>query len=441
MTRPNVLLIVTDQQSASAMSCSGNQYLATPAMDSLAAEGVRFDRAYCTQPLCTPCRGSMFTGMMPHECGTSQNGMQILPELREQELGNVMRRAGYDCIYAGKWHVPEICMPDDNDHGFRTISGFDDRVLADACIAYLDEYAAGDGEKPFFLTTNFDNPHNICEFARHMALPWADIGEPPPVDERPPLPENFGIPDDEPEIIRIEQQEHFAIYPTRNWDEADWRRQRWGYFRLVEWVDTEIGRILAGLKARGLDENTVIIFTSDHGDGHGSHQWNQKSVLYEEVVRIPMIIKAPGGVTGVADSRLVSNALDIFPTICDYADAELPSGLSGRSLRPILEGEDPGSWRDRVFIETFFDCGWNSYGRAMVTDRYKYTVYDKGKNREQIVDLQEDPGEMVNLATRSEGESMLEGFRRDLQAWTIETNDGFWVPGYSDGLRGMPRKV
>ena len=438
MTTPNILYIFTDQQSASAMSCSGNDELSTPAMDRLAANGLRFDRAYCTQPLCTPCRGSMFTGLMPHQCGTPSNGMSIKEELRDQELGNLLAQAGYDCIYGGKWHVPEGRMPEDNDHGFRVICDHNDNSLAGACNTYLREHAgqpAAD-RKPFFLVASFDNPHNICEWARNMALPWGSIGDPPPVEQCPNLPANFAPPAFEPEIVRVEQAAHWQINPTVNYSEEDWRRLRWAYFRLAEKVDAEIGKILDGLRDCGLDQDTIIIFSSDHGDGHGGHRWNQKSILYEETVRIPLIVAGPGVEPGRVDTEhLASIGLDLLPTVCDYAGVTPPADLPGHSLRPFAEGRDDAAWREQLVIETYFDGGrgYGTKGRAVYTGRHKYTAYSAGHNREQLVDMDEDPGEMVNMAVDARHRDLLDEHRQRLQEWITETGDYFHVPGHGDG--------
>ena len=128
-SKPNILLIVTDQQAYSAMRCAGNGYLDTPSMDSLADTGALFSQSYCANPLCTPSRASIFTGRMPHTVGVLHNDQPISASHRHQEMGFVFREAGYDCVYGGKWHVPEIAMPD-GEHGFRTICGFDDTHLA-----------------------------------------------------------------------------------------------------------------------------------------------------------------------------------------------------------------------------------------------------------------------------------------------------------------------
>ena len=435
--RPNILFVFTDQQSATAMSCAGNPDLRTPAMDSLAAEGVRFDLGYCSQPLCTPSRASMFSGCLPHSIKTLANGAGIPPERRGQELGVLLTGAGYDCVYGGKWHVPEIAMPADNDHGFRVIGPWDDNRLTPACVEFLQRHAEQPAKerRPFFMVASYDDPHNVCEAARGQRLPWGPLPEPPAPADCPNLPANFAIPAYEPEIIRLEQAAHPMVYAGPRYSPDDWRRLRWQYFRLVERVDAHLARLLEALRQTGLEENTVVVFSSDHGDGHGAHQWNQKSVLYEESVRVPIIVRAPGGRKGAVDAeRLASIGLDLLPTLCDYAGARLPEGLPGRSLRPLVEGT-PAEWRDHLVIETRFDDwrgrhGFGSQGRCVRTARTKYVAYDTGLLREQLFDLVADPGEMVNLAVESRQRDRLHQHRALLLDHCRRTKDAFPVPGH-----------
>ncbi len=437
--RPNILLIMTDQQSASALGCAGNTDLKTPVIDRLAGRGVRFNRAYCPFPLCTPARGSLFSGLMPHQCGTMRNGQEIEPPYRAREMGTLLSAAGYHCAYGGKWHVAPIAMPAENDHGFEVIAGFNDQVLADACNGFFRRQRKAD--QPFFLVASFDNPHNICEFGRHMPLPWARLPAPPPTDQMPNLPSNFDIPAFAPEIIRTEQELNYPVYPTLNGSPDEWRRLRWGYFRLVEWVDRQIGRVLDSLRRAGLEQDTVVIFTSDHGDGHGAHRCNQKSMLYEEIIRVPLIVHDPAGVSGKVSPSLVNNALDVYATVLDYAGVKAPLAMPGCSLRAPAAGRRPVRQRDRVFVETSFDWaqrGYGTTGRSVIEDRYKYTVYDKGLYRECLVDLERDPGEMVNLAVEARYAGRVRQFRRRLQQWVVSTHDGFRVPGYADGHAGRP---
>jgi len=422
-SRPNILFIFTDQQFAGAMSCAGNGDLHTPAMDSLAETGVRFDRAYCTQPLCTPSRASMMTGLYPFQTGAPRNGMGIDESLRSREMGAIFSAAGYECVYGGKWHIPEIAIPE--GHGFRQIAGFGDPKLTDACVEFLRSKQDG----PFLLVASFDNPHNICEWTREQRLPWGPIGEPPPVRKCPNLPVNFAVPAFEPQFIRYEQRAWPTVYSAADFAEEDWRRYRWAYYRLVEKVDAQIGQVLDALKAAGLENDTLVVFSSDHGDGHGAHHWSQKSVLYEESIRIPLIVNLPDATQAARVDRehLVSNGLDLLPTLCDYAGVEPPKGLPGASLRPLLEGASAAGWRDELAVTTTFDGdkGYVTQGRTLHTGRYKYVLYDRGRYREQLFDMPNDPGEMVNLAVEARYADVLDEHRRRLIDWMRESQDPY----------------
>ena len=329
---PNIVFMMTDQQTATAMSCAGNTDLKTPNMDRLATEGVRFTNAYCSFPLCTPSRASMFTGVMPHQLPVTVNSVAIPEEFVNQTLGHLLSNKGYECVYAGKWHLPKATI--DPAHGFRKIHDFGDIGLAESCVAYLEKKH----ERPFFMVASFDNPHNICEYARRQPLPWAQIAE-PPIEDCPNLPANFRPAAYEPDQVRIEQTKSFLKYPVLNYSNDDWRRYRNAYYRLVEHVDREIGKVLDGLKRQGLERNTVVIFSSDHGDGAGAHQWNQKSALFEEVVNVPLIVRLPlNEHGGRVLNQIVSNGPDIFASVCDWADIDLPVYAKGRSLKDLVEG-------------------------------------------------------------------------------------------------------
>ena len=181
------------------------------------------------------------------------------------------------------------------------------------------------------MVASFINPHDICQWARSQPLPWGPIDDDVATKDCPSLPANFAVPPFEPELLRIVQGLNPSIYPVRNWPDEHWRHYRHAYYRLVEKVDAQIGTILDALRETRLEENTVVIFSSDHGDGHGAHKWNQKTALYEECVRIPFIVSFKG-VTDpgrVGATHLVSSGLDLFPTLCDYAGIEPPRSLPG----------------------------------------------------------------------------------------------------------------
>lgn len=415
--RPNVIYIMTDQQGADAMSCAGNPDLHTPNMDLLASRGVRFSNAYCAMPLSGPSRAAMFTGYMPSESGMTENEMPLVDSLRSCTLGTLVRNAGYDCIYAGKWHVNTLSIPDD-EFGFRNIKDNGDIGLAESCVTYLQER---DRKQPFFLVASFINPHNICEYARGQATPHAEVPH-ADIEDCPNLPENYAVSPYDASVLRFEQSQDYKLYPTTTYTPDDWRRYRNAYYRLTEAVDAEIGKILDEVERQNLWKNTIIIFTSDHGDGNGSHQWNQKTALYEEVAGVPMIVCLPGGRNaGTVTDALVNNGTDLMPSICDWTGAELPEGRSGTSWRDVVEKGADG--QEYIVCETNFNQTSGTLGWMVRTERYKYVLYDKGQYREQLFDMENDRGEMRNLAVEKKFRDILLEHRGILKEW-LSTHPG-----------------
>lgn len=236
--RPNIIYIFTDQQTANAMSCAGNPDLHTPNIDRLAAAGVMFKNAYCTAPLSGPSRGAMFTGHYPDAVGLSVNGSIIPDSLQTQTLGTLVKNAGYDCVYGGKWHLPLLDIPN-KEYGFENIYKHDDNGLAEACIKFLSR----NHKKPFFLVVSYDNPHNICEYARSQNLPYGNI-DIPNISHCPGLPANFAKNPYDADVIESERINNYNVYPTANFTPEDWRMYRYNYYRLVEKADKEIGKII-----------------------------------------------------------------------------------------------------------------------------------------------------------------------------------------------------
>jgi len=436
--RPNVLWICTDQQSASAMSCAGNDQIDTPAMDSIADAGTRFTRSYCTHPLCTPSRASLLTGRMPQDVGVRGNQDEIDPDYRDQELGTLFASAGYDCAYAGKFHLPNPRHIDDG-HGFEELCGMDDIRTAELSAQFLRERDSEDD--PFFLSAHLDNPHNICEFSRDYTPPWGLV-EDVPTEEYPPLPANHAKPPYEPKIIRDVVSQHWAMGAMEGATPDEWREYRHGYFRLVEKADARLAQILDALREASLEDETLVVFTSDHGDSHGAHQLIQKTFLYEEMVNVPLIVSPPEATPGdggdTAD-QLVSNGLDLLPTLCSYAGIEVPEPSPGRSLEGIVSKETPEEWRDYVVTETVNDDAGLD-GRMVRTEQYKYVVYHEQRHNEQLFDLESDPGEMVDLSNSAAHQDVLDEHRDLLLEWCLDTGDRFgerynhpdvpMIPGY-----------
>lgn len=430
--RPNIIYIITDQQTATAMSCMGNTDLHTPNMDRLAETGILFRNAYCATPLSGPSRASMFTGYSAHQIGMPSNGDPMPENIKKQSLGILMQKAGYDCVYGGKWHVHTASIPD-REFGFRNIHNHNDFGLAEDCVKYLDSKP----KSPFFLVASFDNPHNICEYARQQNLPFAETPQ-ADIKDCPGLPLNFERNPYDADAIAYEKRMNYSAYPTSEYTPDDWRRYRNAYFRLVEHVDAEIGKIVDAIDRNGLWKNTVIVFTSDHGDGMGAHRWNQKSALYEEVINIPMIVVLPGKKNaGKELPQLVNNGTDFFASVCDWAGISMPEGPDGRSYRALAEsGDANAAHQTYVVTETLFDKGGNTRGWALRTENFKYVLYDKGRYREQLFDMKADRGEMRNLAIEQKYDAELQKHRALLNEWmkqhkTKQVRQGLHlIPGF-----------
>lgn len=436
--RPNVLLILTDQQHAGMLSCSGNRFVSTPALDRLAASGVRFEKAFCANPVCGPSRSSMMTGVLPSRMGIGNNEGVMLPvpeEILAHSLGRVFREAGYEAVYGGKWHSAVKPV----ESGFEIVSKDERAGLARDCVAFLRRQHV----RPFLLFASFINPHDICymglrDYAQKKKISWPALMnsrlELETLDEAlklpagvsreeffaricPPLPNNFEIPPGEAEGMWKADNRVYRHYIRRNWNSEQWRLHRWAYSRLTEKVDSEIGQLLDALRETGLDENTLVVFTSDHGEMDGAHRLEHKSVPYEEAIRVPLIVSYKGIVhSGVVDhEHLISTGLDLIPTLLGFAGIPIPSSLPGRGVHLLAQGS-PASWRSYVGIE-------GGAFRIIRTKRYKYVIYDSGERREQLTDLVRDPGEMQNLVAEPEYQSILTQHRQYMREWVRSNMD------------------
>jgi arylsulfatase A-like enzyme len=354
-------------------------------------------------------------------------------------MGYPFARAGYRCVWAGK-----DMAPSDGSRDFELLCQWGDVQTADHVCDFVRE----SHDKPFLAVANFVNPHNICEWARNMPLWEGDIGRMPDDRDLPLLPANYGIPPHEPQILREIQSLGLQNFIGKSFSPRQWRQYLWAYYRMVELVDQQIGRILTALDESGRAEDTLVIFMSDHGDGCAAHQWNQKMTFYDEVIRVPLILAGPGVRRGHVSDKLVSTGLDLFPTCCEAAGIATPSELQGRSLLALCGDSAPAKWRDSVFVENALNpeildrkkAQKANMGRCVITERYKYSVWKWGADREQLIDLRDDPGEMVNLAASRRHDDTLVEMRRRLHDLCQATNDAFQVPTYEILSPGAPRQ-
>ncbi len=424
--RPNLILILTDQQSNCALSAHGNRHLQTPAMDSLVARGASFTESYCTYPVCSPARSSLMTSRMPHETGVRVNGRAIAAGM--PTMGEHFREHGYATVYGGKWHLPKSFQePPGFDYliGGNSLGARMDEPLATAAARFLTEKP----KQPFLLVASFMNPHDICSWIR--AHPGTREYEDP--SRFPPPRLNMAIDPDEPEYLQYHRTGNYNLMSnslkiSSEWKLDDWRFYLHDYYRMVEDVDRQIGRVLSALKLSGLEANTLVVLTADHGEGQGSHRWTQKAALWEETAKVPLIVAGAGvKARGLVDSRSLVSGLDVLPTLCDYAGIPAPPGLRGASLRPAIEQR---AWNRRFVVSELSEYGGNErQGRMLRTRRYKYVAFNGGARPEQLFDLQLDPGETVNLARRPEAAQILREHRGLLGQWIAETGDDFRIAG------------
>jgi arylsulfatase A-like enzyme len=417
---PNILLITTDQQQVNATSAAGNPLLKTPHLDSIAAQGVYFTGSYCAFPLCSPSRSALHTGRTPHENKVDRNGVRIDPAMPIS--GQVFRAAGYDTGYAGKWHLPDPC-PSDGIAGFEVLNRTTRRgklahEVDEATMNAAIEFLKRKREKPFYLVVSFINPHDICLLAGENSPLLADAWkkyEPPADAKLPPLPANFGKAGDGAGPLK-------AKHP--GWDDNHWQRYCYAYYRMVEDVDQQVGRVLETLRQLGQEDQTLIVFTSDHGEGLAAHHWTGKMMFYEEEAAVPLIVSWKG-VTPAArlDRNHLVTTLDVLPTLCDYAGIQPPPLMRGASLRAVIE--KPAKAGHEFAVSEMAGGGMGSGGRSFMvrTKQYKYVALADAGQTEMLFNLQDDPGEMKNLAEDKAAARELERHRQLLAQWKKTTEE------------------
>ncbi|MEV8143652.1 sulfatase-like hydrolase/transferase [Specibacter sp. NPDC078709] len=430
----NILLIMADQFAAHALTRSRPEdaHFHTPNLDRLAAVSTVFTQAYTPFPLCVPARSAMITGRHPHQLGIMSNkpagadgaGGPAEPGHGPDSLGHWFTAAGWDCAYAGKWHALQASATEHD--GFAPIHPFGDEGLVEACHEWLGRRNARssstpgqpDADRPFFLVASFDDPHTICEYARSQPMPYGPVAGIPTADA-PPLPPNFLKAPYAPEALAMEQHAAARLYGTSGFSPDAWRDYRATYAALVARVDQRVGQLLDGIDLA----STAVVFVSDHGDGDASHGWNQKTALYQECIKVPFLVHVPGRAAAVVDDP-VAAVLGLLPTLCEVAGISAPDGLAAPSA--LQRDQQP------VVVQTSFQDaaalpGAGTSGRALIMGQWKYSVYSWGAHREQLHDLDADPGEQRNLAVEGSHAPVLERMRTGLLRWALATGDSVFL--------------
>lgn len=455
-TRPNILWYCTDQQRFDTIAALGWNHLHTDTVDNLVNTGAAFTRAYCQSPICTPSRASFMTGMYASTVRTNGNGVEYMPQDYPM-VSALLANAGYDCGLVGKLHLASAqagvekrgndgyrffayshAPRDDWEEGHAYVDWLEqqgqdltsmlespDNVPAeyhqttwatDACIEFLDQPRSG----PWMLNVNPYYPHPPFNPPKSYADRFDTNEMPGP---------HFEIGD-----LEIQQKIHNSGVdfqnPPRNPDDFNAKKIQADYFAMIELVDDELGRLLRALDERNQLEDTLIIFTSDHGESLGDHGLVEKGCRFMEgMARVPLIFVWPGHIRAGLRSDALVELTDIAPTLLESAGLDIPDKMHGRSLWPILNGKaDPDSFRDFVRCE-YRDAVEldNATHASMIADKkWKLVLYHGHNGLGELYDLENDPWEHINLWGDSSHQAIVHHYMTLLFDDTVLETD--WGP-------------
>ena len=456
--KKNILFLLTDQQRYDTLSCNNLSQCQTPVVDELAKNGFNFSYAYTPIALCSPARGSIMTGLYPHNhgqltnTGDNFNGVFDKNIIDKKTWTKVLNDNGYLNGYIGKWHLPkegdnslwglnkwdlyrtyydelkETGIKDFYDyHGSHlmdsewgvsnppvwgksglTYDQMQETWSANKTIDMIKDFK--DKDNPFMVMTSFKGPH------------W-DYMVPEPYDTMydPKSIEKWGNFDDpfinKPEI----QQKEILRWNAGHLTWKDWQGMIAAYWGYCTFIDHEIGRIISYLKEKNLYEDTIIIFSTDHGDMIGSHRiFNKGFQMYEETHRIPLVIRIPGESNNGKKIESFVSHVDLFKTICDLADINVNNENDGFSLRNLIKGDNANS-RDSIFAEFHGYEPCLTSIRMVRTKKWKY-IYNPF-SIDELYDMESDPFEIHNLAPRIGHKAVLSRMKERMIEWMRSTND------------------
>jgi arylsulfatase A-like enzyme len=433
-SQPNILFMIADDHRWDAIGSMGDPTVKTPTLDSLMARGTTFRQTHIMGSLvgavCVPSRAAVLTSANLFRSGMQQinRDLAVWPQ--------VMREAGYHTFATGKWHNDKETFTNSFADGAKIFFGgmsshldvpvfdydpdgtypndakysgekFSTELFTDAAVQFLQDY---DADNPFFLYLAFTSPHD----PRTPPAEYAAMYPP----EEIPIPENFlsEHPFDNGEMrIRDEVLAPFPRTPEIVQQHiAD-------YYGMITHMDTEIGRVLQTLETTGHLENTIIIYTADHGLAVGQHGLLGKQNLYDHSIHVPSIFAGPGIREGITVDAL-TYLYDVFPTVCDLTDVACPDTTEGCSLVPLMRG-----YEKRVRATVF--AAYRDIQRTIRDSRWKLIRYyvseetGAGTNCLQLFDLEQDPWETTNLADLPEHADRIRSLAADMEMWQIETND------------------
>lgn len=445
MSRPNILLIFADQHRFDCIGCNGHPVVKTPNLDRLAVEGLNFSHAFCPIPLCVPSRNSLMHGQWPTEHLAIANWDTEAPRPAREGLpgfSQALREAGYWLGHVGKWQVHPCRGPE--EYGFhqhvsdgapyaawRAAKGLAPRPRTNAWFGEADpgvgpgdtRLAWGAGQvirmidesahshAPFFIQWNTSEPHlpNVLPepyFSMYRPCdipPWRSF--PDPLEGKP--------------YIQAQQRRTWGV---DRWTWDDWVPIVSRYLGEISLLDAQVGRLLDALDRLGLAENTLVIYSADHGDLCGGHGMIDKHyVMYDDVVRVPLIMRWPRCIAGGSQCEaFVAHGIDLATTLCDVGGAVVPETFRGQSLLPLMSGVTCNGRQD--IMAMYHGNQFGLYSQRMIRDRRWKYVWN-ATAEDELYDLEADPGELRNLATSGAYSGELARLRRRLVAWMEEIHD------------------
>ncbi len=466
--RPNILYIMTDDHAAQAISCYGSKVNRTPNLDRIATEGMRMDRVFVTNSICTPSRAAILTGKYSH-----LNGVPVFNRFdgSQPTVAKLLQQAGYYTAMVGKWHLGSNPTGFDywnilpgqgvynnptfyDKDGSAEYKGYATDIIADISIEALKNRPK---DKPFFMMSHHKAPHRE----------WTPDEKHRKMFENKHIPEPENLRDDysgRTDALREQRQSVFRDLtrfdlkltpPTglsgpalREWmrtkptevetevdgvkrrltgkELEDWKYQRYlqDYLACVQSVDDNVGRMLDWLDANGLRENTVVIYSSDQGFFLGEHGLFDKRFMYEESLRMPFLVRWPAGVRPGSTSDAIGINCDFAPTFLDLAGQPTPKDMQGRSFVPIWKGKKPQDWRHAMYYRYYHDPGDHNtrahYG--IRTDTHKLMYFWK-KDQWECYDLVADPQEMHNIYNDPKAQKVVASLKQELYRLKKELKD------------------
>ncbi len=419
MKPKNIIFITTDQQRVDAMGNRKNYY--TPNLDKLSNMGIKFTNHIVTSAQCTPSRATWMTGRYPHEVGVNIIGHMLDPE--DENIAYTFNDGGYETVYFGKWHLGG--KP--SDYGFRVTDyradgidltganqnpnyySYQDAHTTAQTLNYLDDY---NREDPFFMHVSWYMPHPN----QPGKGPFEDISAFNDRFEKNDMPIPLSYYKDDLSTKPVHQQKRAQSEESQLPEEVV-REDAKKYRKLVSLMDRNLGKVLDKLEEKKLLENTMIVFTSDHGDMQGAHRLRLKGVLpYKELYHVPLLVYLPWVSSKREEVRELTSSASLAGTMIDAAGINIPPSFSP-SLLPLLDKEQPES---HVFIE-HYKAYWGQHPfRGIQTEQYKY-VYYYDDDIEEMYDLRNDPDELLNISSESSYDSIKKNLRDMVDDWWIKT--------------------